>query len=240
MTGPDRDPSQDSKANLQANREATCEQIARELAALGEEPLDVSGQDDLALEFALADGKPRADIDVATVQTLAGWADPARESAQDDPLSELAQARVWRTIELRDKANAPDSQPGSTPESKPSPKPGARSDGARSARPVLFAVAALLAVAAAVVLVPVLTADTPALSEESPVARGATAPPAITAEELDVLSTQARAGLAALDRLSGEPSGTARVEAMASDYAGRLEALGSVPGTVTGPQGNQG
>jgi len=225
MSGPDRKASQDSEPSPDSVRE----RIALELAALGEDPLDASPEGDLALEFALADGNPRADIDVATLETLAGWAEPQGQQGQQDELSELAQARVWRTIELRGKADT-----------KADTK-AAEVSNSRSTRPVLFAVVALLAVAAGVVLVPVLTADTPELSEESPVAQapgttqGGTAPASIKAEELDVLSTQARAGLAALDRLTGEPTGTARVEAMASDYAGRLEALGD-----SGPRGNQG
>jgi len=236
MSGPDRKPSQDSVSSpdpspgSNPSPESIRERIALELEALGEDPLDDSPQGDLAVEFALGDGHPHADIDVATVQTLAGWAEPV--PGQVDELSELAQARVWRTIELRGKADKPRAKADEDSDED------ADSSTVRSTRPVLFAVVALLAVAAAVVLVPVLTADTPELSEQSPVAQ-APAASSITAEELDVLSTQARAGLAALDRLSGEPTGTARVEAMASDYAGRLEALGNAPGQG-GPQGNQG
>lgn len=174
------------------------ERIAAELAALGEDAL---GDDD-ELAFAFGDA---SDVDVATVQTLAGWADT--DAGADDALSELAQARVWRTIELRTKSAVAES---------PAP---------RSGRPLLLgAVVAMVAVAAGVLLVPVLTPSKPAPTE--PVAKAPVAAPVVTAEELDVLSTQARAGLAALDRLSGEPQGTARVEAMADAYARRLEAEG--------------
>ncbi len=225
MSGPDRDASQDSESKLspEPSPEVLRERIAQELAALGEEPLEPSDEGDAALEFALAGGSPQGDLDVATLQTLAGWAEPPEtEQASDaDALSELAQARVWRTIELRGKSSR----------TGPEAKPEAEGSPGRSTRPVLLAVVALFAVAAGVVLVPVLTADKPDLSKKSPVAQ---APASITAEELDVLSTQARAGLAALDRLSGEPTGTARVEALASDYAERLEALGP------GPRGSQG
>lgn len=225
MSGPDRNASPDSdpELNPEPNPELLRERIAQELAALGEAPLESSDEDDAALEFALAGGSPHGDLDVATLQTLAGWAEPpdTGQGAGADALSELAQARVWRTIELRGKSSRSGSEA----------KPAAEASPNRSTRPVLLAVVALFAVAAGVVLVPVLTADKPDLSEKSPVAQ---APASITAEELDVLSTQARAGLAALDRLSGEPTGTARVEALASDYAERLEALGP------GPRGSQG
>lgn len=235
MSGPDRNASDDPKADLESMRE----RIAQELAALGEDPLEGSSEDDLALGFALAQGSPHADIDVATVQTLAGWAqapapEPESASEQDDALSELAQARVWRTVELRSKNGNSGKADGITPQASPAP----------SSRPLLIGtVVALLAVAAGVILVPVLTADTPEPAKDSTVAQ---APASITTEELDVLSTQARAGLAALDRLSGEPTGTARVEALASDYAIRLEALakpsgsssGHSPGHRVGPRGN--
>lgn len=234
MSGPDRDASQDSESNPDPASNPVRERIALELAALGEDPLDDSPEADLAVEFALADGDLHADIDVATLHTLAGWAEPA--DGQADALSELAQARVWRTIELRGKAGGKADRAGQAAQERTTTEEVSTS---RSARPVLFAVVALLAVAAGVVLVPVLTADTPELSEQSPVAQAPT-PSSITAEELDVLSTQAQAGLAALDRLSGGPTGTARVEAMASDYAGRLEALGDSPGRGAGPQGSQG
>ena len=227
MSGPDRNASDDPNADLESMRE----RIAQELAALGEDPLEGSSEDDLALGFALAQGSPHADIDVATVQTLAGWAEAAApEPQQDDALSELAQARVWRTIELRSK-NGNGGKADGTTQASPAP----------SSRPLLIGtVVALLAVAAGVVLVPVLTADTPESAKDSTVAQ---APASITTEELDVLSTQARAGLAALDRLSGEPTGTARVEALASDYATRLEALAKSPGDSSGhgavPRGNR-
>lgn len=233
MSGPDRNASDDPKADLESMRE----RIAQELAALGEDPLEGSSEDDLALGFALAQGSPHADIDVATVQTLAGWAEapePESESEpepeQDDALSELAQARVWRTVELRSKNGNSGKADGITPQVSPAP----------SSRPLLIGtVVALLAVAAGVILVPVLTADTPEPAKDSTVAQ---VPASITTEELDVLSTQARAGLAALDRLSGKPTGTARVEALASDYASRLEALAKPPGNSSGhgvvPRGN--
>lgn len=240
MSGPDRNASDDPKPDLEPNLERVRERIAQELAALGEDPLEGS-EDDLALGFALAQGSPHADIDVATVQTLAGWAegpadrdqdekqdgkqDGKRDGEQADALSELAQARVWRTIELRSKSGKED---GTAPQTSSAP----------SSRPLLIGtVVALLAVAAGVVLVPVLTADTPQPAKDPTVAQ---APASITTEELDVLSTQARAGLAALDRLSGEPTGTARVEALASDYATRLEALDNAPGHNVGPRGSQG
>lgn len=206
MSGPDGNASDDLEPGLESARE----RIAQELAALGEEPLD-SPDDDLALEFALAQGSPHADIDVATVQTLASWAEAPEpeQGQQDNELSELAQARVWRTIELRGK-NSRD-----TPQVSPAP----------STRSLLIGtIVALVAVAAGVVLVPVLMADTPASAKSSTVAQ---APASITTEELGVLSTQARAGLAALDRISGEPTGTARVEALAAAYAERLEASGN-------------
>jgi|GEM_PF-2180033 len=203
MSGPDRERG---KADA-----AEAERIAQELAALGEEPL---AEDDEALAFAqslAADPAARPDIDIATVQTLAGWADAV---PSDESLSELAQARVWRTIELRTK-----SAEGSTTPARSRSR----------TRPVLLgAVVALVAVAAGFVLVPVLSP--PPTSQTSPTSPVAKAEPAVTAEELDVLSTQARAGLAALDRLSGEPRGTARVEALATDYARRLEAHEGTPG----------
>ena len=92
----------------------------------------------------------------------------------------------------------------------------------------------MFAVAAGVVLVPVLTPSSPEPSAPvapvAPVAKS-TAPapslsPTLSPEELEVLSTQARASLATLDRLSGEPRGSARAQTMADDYARRLEAEG--------------
>ncbi len=198
MSGPDRNTTDETD-------EAMRERIAAELAALGEDGLGEGPDDDDALAFALGD---TPDLDIATVQTLAGWADA--DPDVDDELSELAQARVWRTIELRTKSAEVAEAPTTAP---------------RSGRPLLLgAVVAMVAVAAGVLLVPVLTPSKPAPTE--PVAKAPVAAPAVTAEELDVLSTQARAGLAALDRLSGEPQGTARVEAMADAYARRLEAEG--------------
>lgn len=198
------------------------ERIAAELAALGEDPLADEG--DEALAFALGDAP---DIDIATVQVLgqtaAGWADAEAELATSEDhgeLSELAQARVWRTIELRTKqAEAPAEAPARQPSKRPLPLG------------TLGTVVALFAAAAAVVLVPVLNpSDTPGASEGgTPVAQTSVTPeaaPSVTAEELDVLSTQARASLAALDRLSGEPRGSARAAAMADAYARRLEAEG--------------
>lgn len=199
--------SPDAKPNLDP---AEVDRIAAELAALGEDPLADDPNEDEALAFALAPFADRApDVDIATVQTLAGWADP--EACPQRELSELAQARVWRTVELRTKQ-------GETPDEVAAPTP--------SKRPlVLGAVVALFAAAAAVVLVPVLTPSDSPEGEPATVARAPQAP-TVTAEELDVLSTQARASLAALDRLSGEPRGSARAAAMADAYARRLEAEG--------------
>lgn len=200
MSGPDRNPADE------VVRDPNPDQIRAELAALGELGLD---DDDDALAFALDGGR---DLDIATVQTLAGWAEAP--SAESPELSELAQARVWRTIELRTK-----DAPGEPVERDRAPAPAPRRSG-RSG--VLLAAVALVAVAAAVVLVPTLRSSQRPQSTPQPVAKA----PTLSAEELDVLSTQARAGLAALDRLSGTPRGTARVEAMAADYARRLEAEG--------------
>ena len=191
--------------------EQDADRIAAELAALGEDPL---GEDDEALAFALSNVP---DIDVATIQTMAETVAllSMDTDAEDAELSELAQARVWRTIELRTK---------SVQEPDVDAKPRQQRS---STRPVVLGVVvALLAVAAGVLLVPVLTPSAP--KPEAPIA---TAPrtleaPAISAEELEVLSTQARASLAALDRLSGEPRGSARAQAMADAYARRLEAEG--------------
>lgn len=202
-----------SSPDAKSNRDpAEVDRIAAELAALGEDPLgDSNGGDpneDEALAFALAPVAERLpDIDIATVQTLAGWADP--DAYPESELSELAQARVWRTVELRTKQTE-------APAEAPAP----------SKRPLLLgAVVALFAAAAAVVLVPVLSPSESPRGESTPVARAPEAP-TVTAEELDVLSTQARASLAALDRLSGEPRGSARAAAMADAYARRLEAEG--------------
>lgn len=192
--------------------EQDADRIAAELAALGEDPL---GEDDEALAFALSNVP---DIDVATIQTMAETVAllSMDTDAEDAELSELAQARVWRTIELRTK---------SLQELEVDAKPRQQRS---STRPVVLGVVvALLAVAAGVLLVPVLTPSGP--KPEAPIA---TAPrttheaPAISAEELEVLSTQARASLAALDRLSGESRGSARAQAMADAYARRLEAEG--------------
>jgi hypothetical protein len=201
------------------------ERIAAELAALGEDPLADEG--DAALAFALGDAP---DIDIATVQVLgqtaAGWADAEAEldtSEDHGELSELAQARVWRTIELRTtQSEAPAEAPARQPSKRPL---------LLGTLGTLGTVVALFAAAAAVVLVPVLNpSDTPGASEGgTPVAQTSVTPeaaPSVTAEELDVLSTQARASLAALDRLSGEPRGSARAAAMADAYARRLEAEG--------------
>lgn len=185
MSGPEREAE---------DPEVVRRRIAAELAALGEDPLG-DEEDDEALAFAL--GEP--DVDVATVQTLAGW---ARDEGDEPALSELAQARVWRTVELRTKRG-----PGTAKR--------------RSAFPLVGTVVALVAIAAGLMLVPVLTPDGPEVGHE-PVATA----PAVTAEELEALSIQARAGLEALDRLSGEPRGRARAAAMAEDYARRLEAEG--------------
>ncbi|MCR9164710.1 MAG: hypothetical protein ACE37F_33970 [Nannocystaceae bacterium] len=195
MSSPDAKPNPDP---------AERERIAAELAALGEDPLTDDPSDDEALAFALADAP---DIDVSTVQTLARWAQPEWDDA-DAELSELAQARVWRTVELRTKqAEAPAPTPAK--------------------RPLLLgAVVALFAAAAAVVLVPVLSPSDASQDEPASVAQAPADVAAVTAEELDVLSMQARASLAALDRLSGQPRGSARAEAMADAYARRLEAEG--------------
>lgn len=213
MSGPDR------------NTGSERERIEAELAALGEEPLaddpeatEVTEVTEVA--FALDGAR---DLDIATVQTLAGWAE-APDGSADQELSELAQARVWRTIELRTKSDAtrPETSgvsggTGTTPlSSRRLPGP-------------LLAVVAVVAVAAAVVLVPRLTPP-PAANDTQPLAK---APPSVptastlTAEELEFLSMQARAGLDALDRLSDQPRGTARVEEMAADYARRLQTHGS-------------
>lgn len=199
--------SPDAKPNLDP---AEVDRIAAELAALGEDPLADDPNEDEALAFALAPFADRApDVDIATVQTLAGWADP--EACPQRELSELARARVWRTVELRTKqAETSDEVAAPTPSKRPL---------------VLGAVVALFAAAAAVVLVPVLTPSDSPEGEPATVARAPQAP-TVTAEELDVLSTQARASLAALDRLSGEPRGSARAAAMADAYARRLEAEG--------------
>lgn len=219
MSGPDRNASDE----LEPDSDAVRARIEQELAALGEDPLDGSAQDELALEFALGGGSPHADLDVATLQTLAGWAETP-SPAQDDALSELAQARVWRTIELRGKKSVETQQAGTDVAAE------------RSSRPLWVGAVALLAVAAGVILVPLLTTDQPApareSARESSVAQNS-AP--VTAEELEVLSMQARTGLAALDRLRGEPTGTARVEALAADYAGRLEAQRRSPDQAANP-----
>ncbi len=207
MNGPDRnadDPSMDH------------DRIAAELAALGEEPLDDTDGGDAALAFAAAGGRPRADADVATLQTLAGWASTPEDLGQtDDSLSEIAQARVWRTIELRTRGTSGD---GASPQTERS----------RSSRPVVLGLAvAMLAVAAGVLLVPVLVPDSaggPAADSPSVAGREPTPSVTLSPEELDVLSMQARASLDALDRLSGQPRGTKRVEALAADYAQRLNA----------------
>ena len=206
-----------SSPDAKSNRDpAEVDRIAAELAALGEDPLGGSNDgdpgdpnEDEALAFALAPVAERLpDIDIATVQTLAGWADP--DAYPESELSELVQARVWRTVELRTKQTE-------APAEAPAP----------SKRPLLLgAVVALFAAAAAVVLVPVLSPSESPRGESTPVARAPEAAPTVTAEELDVLSTQARASLAALDRLSGEPRGSARAAAMADAYARRLEAEG--------------
>lgn len=203
--------SPDAKSNPDPTE---IDRIAAELAALGEDPLADDPSEDDALAFALTPFAERApDIDIATVETLAGWADA--DAHPEPELSELAQARVWRTVELRTKqTEAPAEVPATAPSKRPL---------------VLGAVVALFAAAAAVVLVPVLTpSDSPHSpgAESAPVARAPQATPSVTAEELDVLSTQARASLAALDRLSGEPRGSARAAAMADAYARRLEAEG--------------
>ncbi len=218
MNGPNRnapDPSVDF------------DRIAEELAALGEDPLPPDGDDtDGEFGFVAAGGRPSEDIDVSTVQTLASWASPPLAplddgnggdggDGDDDALSEIAQARVWRTVELRTRGALSE-------ERSPS----------RSTGPVVLGIAvALLAIAAGIVLVPVLTPDAPNAPDapDAPDAPGVAtrdASPSVglSAEELDVMSMQARASLDALDRLSGEPRGAKRVEALAADYARRLEA----------------
>ncbi len=190
------------------NPEAMQKRIADELAALGEEPL---GADEAA--FAIEEGRLRSDLDVSTVDTLARWADePALDAADADAfeLSELAQARVWRAVELR-----------ASTASEASPITVAEAPRAQGRSVVLGLVVAAVAVAAGVLLVPVLTPDaTPQDVPESVAEVTQVAGP--TAEELEMLSLSARSGLDALDRLSGEPVGTARAEAMAQAYADRL------------------
>lgn len=208
MTGSDRN-AEDPVVNPSANTSVAHDRIAAELAALGEDPLD-PGEDEFA--FVAADGRPRTDADVATLQTLAGWASaPEDPGHADDSLCEIAQARVWRTVELRTRST---SDNGASPPTERT----------RSTRPVVLGLAvAMLAVAAGVLLVPVLVPDSPADSP-SVAEREPTPAATLSSEELDVMSMQARASLDALDRLSGEPRGTKRVEALAADYAQRLNA----------------
>ncbi|MEM6295447.1 MAG: hypothetical protein AAGA54_29505 [Myxococcota bacterium] len=196
------------------NPEAMQKRIADELAALGEEPL---GPDEVA--FAMGGGGLRSDLDVSTVETLARWAETPEDSDSPDAeaafeLSELARARVWRTVELR--ASRAEGE-GEAEVQAPSAQPETG-----SGRGVLLGfVVAAVAVAAGVLLVPVLTPDAGPSSTPDSVAE-VTPSGGPSAEELEMLSLSARSGLDALDRLSGEPTGTARAEAMAQDYADRL------------------
>ena len=66
------------------NPEDAADRIAAELAALGEDPL---GEEDDALAFALSNVP---DLDVATVQTMARWADADASTAADDEHAEHA------------------------------------------------------------------------------------------------------------------------------------------------------
>lgn len=181
--------------------------IEAELAALGEAPLD-SPDAQLELDdfdFAARGADVSLDADVATVATLASWADPEPDGALEDDLSELAMHRVWRTIERRAPAQA---------SAEASPSTNGQADAPSGRRWGL--VVAGLSIAAALLLIPVLVPSGPAPSDAETAAQ--TASRETSREDLDMLSEQAKRGL---DALPG-PHGTARVESMAQDYAQRL------------------
>ncbi len=197
--------------SIDENPDAMRKSIARELAALGEEPL---GEDELAFTRASSreDDGMLFDIDVATVNTLVGWAshehDPGDDRAgQPDrsSLTEFARHRVWRDVQRR-------AQHSGTGPEHADPQPETASNSSSGGRGWGLSVIGL-AVAAGVLLVPVLSAD---FGRSEP---GAERVGQLDEAELQVLGEQARRGL---DALPG-PVGTERVESLAESYSKRLE-----------------